>query len=106
MNHRSVWPFLYNTIAEPVIEAGLYVSAFWSEKAKVKRRGQQRTLDAFSDSAGKMKAKEPRLWFHAASAGEFLLGATSHRETPQSLPVWKFSGDILLAVGRKTDSGM
>lgn len=72
MREKSAWPILYNTLGVPSIEAALFVTSFWSDKAGLARKGQKQTLATIAGSVQKTKGKEPRLWFHAASAGELL----------------------------------
>jgi len=72
MKSSNVWPFLYNVIAVPMMEAALYVSRFLGGKAAAASRGRRRTITDTKNPLRPLSGRKPRLWFHAASAGEFL----------------------------------
>lgn len=72
MKTRLRWPFLYNLIGIPVMEAGLFLGSFFSTKAKRTRDSRRKALARIPELVAAAGGKKPRFWFHAASAGEFL----------------------------------
>jgi len=72
MKTGHVWPILYNVFAVPAMEGALCASRLLGGKAALASQGRARTLTEIAQITETLGGRSPRLWFHAASAGEFL----------------------------------
>jgi 3-deoxy-D-manno-octulosonic-acid transferase len=72
MRQKSAWPTFYNFVALPFLESGLRAASPFVGKAKRTRRGRRKSTEEIRAKAPALAKRNPRLIFHAASAGEFL----------------------------------
>ncbi len=64
---------LYNAMAVPILHIAFFIAALVNKKARLRRRGVQQTWRILADGSKipTLVEGEKRIWFHAASMGEF-----------------------------------
>jgi 3-deoxy-D-manno-octulosonic-acid transferase len=89
---RFFWSVLYNIIVIPLLQALSFLAAFVSTKAKQRYDGERETWRILAV----LPKHQHRLWFHAASLGEFeqlipIIERVKHLEPRASIVVSFFS---------------
>ncbi|MFY8001151.1 MAG: 3-deoxy-D-manno-octulosonic acid transferase [Candidatus Kapaibacteriota bacterium] len=68
---RTILYALYNAMAVPLLHIAFFLAALVSKKARLRRQGLKTTWKTLAGLPALHESKTNRIWFHAASMGEF-----------------------------------
>jgi 3-deoxy-D-manno-octulosonic-acid transferase len=70
--NRRIWRFAYSRLAYPVLWAGVHAAALASRNVKEALAGRRDLWRRLEEQLARRDLSKPLIWFHVASAGEFL----------------------------------
>ncbi len=68
---KSVWYFLYNIIALPIIKVSIYFLSFFNKKIRQGIKGRKRLFEDLIINLTGIDRNKKIIWFHSSSLGEF-----------------------------------